>query len=123
MAVVVPNKEYAQAFALKHNLKHFDTKNPDRGFVDAVMQDLRSIAAKESLRKHEYPSRIIIDFEPFTTENGLLTSSMKPCRYKLAAHYADRLKAAKRTEDRLRNIIEMATGQQLAADEVGNFMA
>ncbi|CAF2389626.1 unnamed protein product [Rotaria sp. Silwood2] len=123
VAVIVPNKEYARAFAIKHNLTEFDNNHVDKLFYDAIMEDLRSLATKESLRKHEIPSRLIIDFEPFTPENGLLTSSMKLCRYRLAARYAARLKAVESIEDRLKSMIETATGHQLTIDQATNFIS
>ncbi|CAF4953209.1 unnamed protein product, partial [Rotaria sp. Silwood1] len=46
------------------------------------------------------------DFEPFTSENGLLKSSMKLCRYRLAIHYGDRLKTVESIENRLKSLIE-----------------
>ncbi|CAF4161597.1 unnamed protein product, partial [Adineta steineri] len=120
-AVIVINQEYAQAFSLNHNLTPLDVNNPDPLFYDALLQDLCSIAEQESLRKHEIPSRIIIDFQPFTSENGLLTSSMKPCRHKIAAHYADRLKTTSNTiEQQLKTIIETATGQSMSTDKENN---
>ena len=122
VAVIVPNREYAQAFADKHNLIEFDMDNPDQLFIDALMNDIRSIAAKESLGKHEIPSRLIIDFKPFTARNGLLTSSLKFCRRKLALYYADRLKSHHTIEERLQRILETTTGHQLSADHVINFM-
>ena len=100
-AVVVPNRAYTQVFALEHNLENYDMNNPDPQFSNAVLQDLRSLAKKESLRVHEIPAQIVIDFEPFTPENGLLTSSLKHCRHKLAARYADRLKISKTIDQRL----------------------
>ncbi|CAF3354563.1 unnamed protein product [Rotaria socialis] len=112
--VVVPNQKYTQAFALEHQLTNFDMNNPDEKFAEAVLEDLRSIGQKESLRKHEIPSRIIIDFEPFTPQNGLLTSSMKHCRHKLAAHYADRLKLPSSIQQRLKNMIETVTGKSIS---------
>ena len=115
-AVIVPNRKYTQAYVLEHHLENFDMNNPHPQFMDAVRQDLRSIAEKESLRKHEIPSRIIIDFEPFTSQNGLLTSSMKLCRPKLAAHYADRLKTSDNIEQRLKTIIETVTGRSISTD-------
>ncbi|CAF2945168.1 unnamed protein product [Rotaria sp. Silwood2] len=121
-AVVVPNRAYVQAFVLEHNLTNFDTSNPDPKLCDAILQDLRSIAKSESLRIHEIPSRLIIDFEPFTPENGLLTSSFKPCRHKLAAHYADRLKSINTIDQRLKTIIEMAAEQSILNDEDEHFL-
>jgi fatty acid CoA ligase FadD9 len=119
-AVVVPNQKYAQAYALEHHFTDFDMNNPHPQFCDAVLQDLRSIGEKEALRKHEIPSQIIIDFQPFTSENGLLTSSMKPCRPKLAAHYADRLKIPNDIEQRLKTIIEVMTGHSMLTDKEEN---
>ncbi|CAF4209016.1 unnamed protein product [Rotaria sp. Silwood2] len=121
-AVVVPNRAYVQAFVLEHNLTNFDTNNPDPKLCDAILQDLRSIAKSESLRIHEIPSRLIIDFEPFTPENGLLTSSFNPCRHKLAAHYADRLKSINTIDQRLKTIIEMAAEQSILNDEDEHFL-
>lgn len=123
VAVVVPNKEYAKAFASNNNLTQFDMNNPDPQFVDAIMNDMHSIATRESLGKHEIPFRLIIDFGPFTAENGLLTSSLTLCRRKLASYYADRLKNHRRIEEQLKDILETTTGQQLSKDKVINFMA
>ena len=116
-AVIVPNRDYAQAFIRDHTLTAFDMHDPDPLFNAAVLEDLRSIATKELLRKHEIPSRIIIDFEAFTPENGLLTSTMKYCRHKLARHYADRLKSLNSIEQRLQGIFETVTGQNVSIDD------
>ena len=104
-AVVVPNRDNTQLL----------TSSVD----EAILADLRSIGEKESLRPHEIPSRLIIDFQPFTPENGLLTSSMKLCRYKLAAHYAQQLKSTASTsvQQRLRQIIESVRGTVVGEQE------
>ena len=119
-AVIVPNREYAQAYAIEHSLKDFDINNPDPQFYEAIRRDLHSIAKKESLRKHEIPSRLVIDFQPFTPENGLLTSTMKPCRHKLAAYYGERIKSSVTMKQQLKSIIETTTGQSLLTDEEHN---
>ena len=121
-AVVVPNRSYAQAFAREHHLENFDMNNPDPKFCDAVLQDLRSLGKKESLRIHEIPARLVIDFEPFTSENGLLTASLKSCRHKLAAYYGDRLKPTATIDQRLKSIIEMTMGQTLANEDEELFL-
>lgn len=122
-AVIVPNKEYAQAFSIKHNLVQLDNDHPSRLFYDAIMQDLHLLAKKESLRKHEIPSKLIIDFEPFTSNNGLLTSTMKLCRHRLAAHYGDRLKNTESIEDRLKVMIEKASGNSLTMGQNTNLLS
>ena len=121
-AVVVPHRAYVQAFVLEHNLTNFDIKNPDLKLSEAILQDFRSIAKTESLRIHEIPSQLVIDFELFTPENGLLTSSLKPCRHKLAARYADKLKTNSTIDQRLKNIIEMATEQSISKDDEEYFL-
>jgi fatty acid CoA ligase FadD9 len=119
-AVVVPNKERVQIFSIENSGKSCE---PDPKLYNAIMYELHSIGTKASLQKHEIPSRIIIDFEPFTVENGLLTSSMKPCRPKLAAHYGNRLKTTNSIEKRLKAIIETVTGQPLATNDTNGFLA
>ncbi|UJR20181.1 hypothetical protein I4U23_023313 [Adineta vaga] len=116
-AVIVPNKEYTQRFLDKHHLPEIDPHQPYELFYDAIMNDLHTIAMKESLQKYEVPSKIILEFQPFTPENGLLTLSMKLCRYKLARHYADRLKDEKTIDDRLKDMIKQITGQQLTIEK------
>ncbi|CAF4158741.1 unnamed protein product [Rotaria sp. Silwood2] len=116
-AVIVPNKEYFESFLIKHNIKQIDFNHPDNLFYDTIMNDLHSIATKESLRMHEIPSKLIIDFEPFTSENGLLTLSMKLCRPKLFAHYAHRLKENNSIHNQLKNILEKAIGQELSLND------
>ncbi|UJR20553.1 hypothetical protein I4U23_023680 [Adineta vaga] len=119
-AVIVPNQQYAQAYALQHHLTSFDTNNPHPLFSQAIQQDLRSIAEQEALRKHEIPSHIIIDFHPFTPENGLLTSSLKHCRHKIAAHYAHQLRANTSNnslEQQLKTLIETVTGHEITSSD------
>ncbi|CAF1303765.1 unnamed protein product [Rotaria sp. Silwood1] len=120
-AVVVPNKEHIENCFAKDIIEQICSNNPDRRLYDAIMTDLHTIAIKESLRKHEIPSKIIIDFEPFTTENGLLTVSMKPCRRKLAAYYADRLKDNNSIDNQLKIIVERALGKQMPFNEDDQF--
>ena len=121
-AVVVPNRAYTQAFIVEHNLTNFDMTNPNRIFCDAIRQDLISMAEKESLRTYEIPSIILIDFEPFSCENGLLTSSHKPCRHKLSAFYSERLKAMNTVDQRLKTIIETASGRSLSDNDAQDLL-
>jgi fatty acid CoA ligase FadD9 len=120
IAVIVPNRELVQAFAIENNTHPCES---DPKLHEAIMRELHTIGTKAALQKHEIPSQIIIDFEPFTTENGLLTSSMKPCRPKLAAHYKNRLKTTNSIEKRLKSIIETVTGQSLTTDDTNGFLA
>lgn len=88
LAVVVPNREHAQI------------NESDPKLHEMITNELQRVAKSASLQKHEIPSRILIDFERFTIENGLLTSSMKPCRPRLAEHYKNSI------EQRLKKLID-----------------
>ncbi|CAF1510481.1 unnamed protein product [Adineta ricciae] len=125
IAVIVPNREYAQAFMKKHHLNAElnSYREAEKLLCDAIMNDMRSLATKESLRKHEIPSRCIISFEPFTSENGLLTSSMKLCRYRLVAHFHDRLKATESIEDRLKSLVKKAIGRDFSSTSSTNIIS
>ena len=118
-AVVVPNRGYVQLFINEQNhLTALDESDPPALLFDAILTDLRSIGERESLRPHEIPSRLIIDFQPFTPENGFLTSSMKLCRYKIAAHYAHRFKSTSaNVQQRLQQIIESVRGKRTDEQE------
>ena len=119
-AVVVPNRDNTQLFLKQQqHLTSLDENDPPAMLFDAILADLRSIGEKETLRPHEIPSRLIIDFQPFTPENGLLTSSMKLCLYKLAAHYAHQLKFSPSTsvQQRLKQIIESVRGKAVGEQQ------
>ena len=120
-AIVVPHETYLKAFVAQHSPNQIEFDNSDEILVNFVMKDLRAIASKESLRPHEIPSQLIIDYERFTCENGLLTISMKPCRHKLTAYYAHRLKDTKSVEDQLKNIVETVIGQKLLINQESYF--
>lgn len=53
--------------------------------------ELNRIAAREGLRGYEIPRDFIVETEPFTQDNGLLTESNKPARARLRARYGERL--------------------------------
>src|SRR3546814_15323482 len=70
---------------------------------------MRATAAQAGLRAVEVPREFIIENEPFSTGNGLLTSVMKRKRPALNARYGERLEAlyesiAERENQELREI-------------------
>ncbi|MGU3431450.1 carboxylic acid reductase [Actinomycetes bacterium M1A6_2h] len=58
---------------------------------DAVLLSLQSIATAEGLNSYEIPRDLLIETEPFTQDNGLLSGVGKLLRPKLKDHYGDRL--------------------------------
>lgn len=51
------------------------------------MEELQAIAKERSLPGWEVPIGILLEPEPFTVENGLLTSTFKKSRPKLEQKY------------------------------------
>jgi len=52
-----------------------------------ILWEIRSIAKSSGLQGWEVPAGVVVEPEPFSIENGLLTSTLKQCRPKLEAKY------------------------------------
>ena len=79
LAVVVPTDE---ALA----------RHPGRDELGSALRDsLRGTARAAELQSYELPADFLIETEPFTAENGLLSGVGKLLRPKLKEHYGDRL--------------------------------
>ena len=85
LAVVVPDTENMSA-----RLGN-DASVADR--QEAISQELAAVAREQGLNSYEIPRALILDNEPFSTANGLLTDSRKPRRTELKARYGARLDA------------------------------
>jgi fatty acid CoA ligase FadD9 len=92
LAVVVPDIEAAQAM--------LGREPSDADLRRLVLDDMRNAAREAELKSFEVPRDVLIEREPFTRENGLLSSVMKPLRPKLKARYADALEAMYEDTDR-----------------------
>lgn len=88
LAVVVPDLEAAGAYLRARGIEPDDTS-----VKSLVRSELLRIARDEQLQGYEVPRDFLLEREPFTTENGLLTVSKKPARPKLRARYGERLEA------------------------------
>jgi fatty acid CoA ligase FadD9 len=58
-----------------------------------LLRALRETAAAAGLEPYEIPRDIIVEREPFSTANGLITNTDKPSRGNLKARYGERLEA------------------------------
>ena len=56
-----------------------------------ILRSLRDAARSAGLEPYETPRDIIVEFEPFTLDNGLLGGVRKPSRPNLKKRYADQL--------------------------------
>lgn len=80
LAVVVPTVDAAERFA----------GDPD-GLKAALAESLRQSAQLAELQSYEVPVDFVVETEPFSEDNGLLSGVGKLLRPKLKEHYADRL--------------------------------
>jgi fatty acid CoA ligase FadD9 len=104
LAVVVPTDEALSRY-------------PDHDDITVALRDtLRSAARAAELQSYEVPADFLIETEPFTAANGLLSGVGKLLRPKLKEHYGERLEqryadlADARTEE-LRALRETAHRQ------------
>lgn len=88
LAVVVPDVDAATGF-----LREKGIEPDDAALKQLVRAEVNRVALEEQLRGYEVPRDFVIERQPFTHENGLLTASNKPSRPKLRARYGERLEA------------------------------
>ncbi|CAK7233773.1 putative NRPS-like protein biosynthetic cluster [Sporothrix bragantina] len=94
LAVVVPDVDYAKKL-LSHD-------NPsDKDLRGLVLSALRERAHVMKFRSFEVPRDVIIEREPFSLENGLLSSVRKILRPNLRRRYGEQLEAMYEDMDRL----------------------
>ncbi|MFK8022196.1 MAG: thioester reductase domain-containing protein [Pseudomonadales bacterium] len=98
VATVVPDMQ-----ALKALLG--DTPAP-KAIHALIREDFQRIARTADLKSFEVPREFILENEPFSAENGLLTSVLKKKRPALKAKYGDQLEAL------------YAAGEQLKTDQL-----
>lgn len=87
---------------------------PSDGGVDAaaIAQSLRQVARDNQLNGYELPRDFLIETEPFSLANGLLSGVGKFLRPKLKARYGDRLEElyASMADDQLGQLRALRTG-------------
>lgn len=111
LAVIVPTPEA---------LEHFGGDTP--ALKAALGDSLRDTAREAELQSYETPADFLIETQPFTAENGLLSGVGKILRPKLKEHYGEQLEqryadlAAARV-DELRTLLENA-GDRPVLDSV-----
>jgi fatty acid CoA ligase FadD9 len=83
LAVVVPDLDVARSM-LGHD--------PDVAELRRlILDEMRRVAGNAGLKSFEIPRDIIVELEPFSFENGLLSSVRKPLRPNLKRKYGDRI--------------------------------
>lgn len=96
LAVVVPDAEASSA--------------PDPSALRGPIRDsLRTVAAEHDLESYEIPRDVIVETEPFSHANGLLSDARKLLRPRLVEAYGERLEAlyaelAGAQDDQLRDL-------------------
>jgi fatty acid CoA ligase FadD9 len=101
LAVIVPSGELAQLGADGAD----DVKS-------AIRRSLLQIAEEQQLNSYEIPRDFLIETEPFSLKNGLLTEIGKHQRPNLKAHYGERLEQmyAQIAQDQLEELRTLRAG-------------
>lgn len=84
LAVIVPDLDVAREMGLGDD---------EKALRAAIREAIQQIAHEQELHSYEVPREFVIELEPFSPQNGLLTVSGKYARPSLTAHYAPRLEA------------------------------
>ncbi|MEV0635935.1 carboxylic acid reductase [Streptomyces sp. NPDC050619] len=108
LAVIVPTKE-----ALARSASHDELKR-------SLSESLQHVAREADLEPYEIPRDFLVELEPFTAENGLLSEIRKNLRPQLKERYGDRLEdlyeeLASGREESLRSLREAGPGQPVFA--------
>ncbi len=82
LAVVVPTEDALKRYAADGQAATLKAR---------IAESLQNVAREASLQSYEVPRDFIIETEPFTLENGLLTGIRKLAWPKLKQHYGERL--------------------------------
>lgn len=83
VAVVVPDADVVRI--------RLGENPPEGGVKELIRAELARVAGAEKLRSFEVPRDFIIDWEPFSQANGLLSSVSKRMRPRLLERYGDEL--------------------------------
>ncbi|MFT4055695.1 MAG: carboxylic acid reductase [Novosphingobium sp.] len=96
LAVVVPDMAVARATL---------GRDPEAAELrQLVLNEFKMVARKAELKNFEIPRDLILELEPFTYENGLLSSARKPLRPNIKRRYQDRLEALYEEMDRQQQV-------------------
>lgn len=96
LAVVVPDLAIAEA-----QIGHAPSDAELRGLI---LNEFKEVARKAQLKNFEIPRDVMVEREPFTLENGLLSSARKPLRPNLKRRYMDQLEAMYEDMDRQQQV-------------------
>ncbi|WP_327753892.1 carboxylic acid reductase (plasmid) [Sphingobium sp. SJ10-10] len=119
LAVVVPDTGVAQT--------QLGRPATEAELRTLILNEFKEVARKAQLKNFEIPRDVIVETEPFSLENGLLSSARKPLRPNLKRRYMDQLEAMyedmdKQQQTELARLRESATGT-LAERIAGAFKA
>jgi fatty acid CoA ligase FadD9 len=105
LSVVVPTNDALDVYA-----------GDEAGLKTALRESLQQMAKAAELQSYELPADFLIETDPFSTANGLLSGVGKLLRPKLIAHYSDRLEQLY-AELAAAHVDELRTLRQQAADQ------
>ncbi|MCA9797454.1 MAG: AMP-binding protein, partial [Candidatus Eremiobacteraeota bacterium] len=91
---------------------------PAEGAEELLRAEIDRIAGERGLESFEVPRQLLLEWEPFSRSNGLLSAANKPLRPRLRSRYGARLEELYRQAESRRQ-----RSLQLPADEPGRLRA
>eukprot|EP00008_Paramoeba_atlantica_P009961 CAMPEP_0201480408 /NCGR_PEP_ID=MMETSP0151_2-20130828/4894_1 /ASSEMBLY_ACC=CAM_ASM_000257 /TAXON_ID=200890 /ORGANISM="Paramoeba atlantica, Strain 621/1 / CCAP 1560/9" /LENGTH=965 /DNA_ID=CAMNT_0047862249 /DNA_START=18 /DNA_END=2915 /DNA_ORIENTATION=+ len=90
-AVIVPSAQFLENLSISPSLSLSELSQALNvsAHISIIQKEIQSIGAEFQLKAWEVPAFFIIEPDPFTEKNGLLTVTTKMCRRKLSSKYHD----------------------------------
>ncbi|WP_170304747.1 thioester reductase domain-containing protein [Croceicoccus estronivorus] len=115
LAVIVPDMALASA--------QIGDAPDDQALHDLIQKEMQRVASQEGVRSFEVPRQFLLEQEPFSDTNGLLSSLRKKIRPALARKYGARLEGmydeAERVKDERRRELADTHSALSVADKLG----
>eukprot|EP00921_Rhytidocystis_pertsovi_P017397 GHVQ01027372.1.p1 GENE.GHVQ01027372.1~~GHVQ01027372.1.p1 ORF type:complete len:647 (+),score=60.20 GHVQ01027372.1:371-2311(+) len=92
VAIVVPDEDAVMSWAVQHRMSNVSFADivKEKPLTDDILLEMNSVA-KDKLKGFEKVKAICLSHEPFTVDNGLLTTTFKIVRHKIKIAYQQQL--------------------------------
>ena len=101
VAIVIPDEEYVRSkFPAADKYTSFEDLCKDEKLKQIILADLKHLAKTYNYKNYEIVSNIHLHSEPFSLENGLLTSTLKTRRAAARQHFQHIIQALYHVNDK-----------------------
>jgi long-chain acyl-CoA synthetase len=102
VAIVIPDQEYVRSKFQKTNTDvSFEELCKDEKLKEIILSDLKRLAKDSKFKYYETISNIYIQPEPFSLENGFITSTMKTRRTTVRQYFQQIIQSLYQVTDKI----------------------